>query len=168
MSWEAIGAVGEILGALGVIITLIYLSFQIKEGIRTSRAATRQAISDSLYSLPKATYSDAEFRKTLIAATEGKSLDTDQTVQLNAYCFAAFRMYENIHYQHRNGMLSDSEWASFRLNLKAVLQIGAWRDYWDREKEIYTQAYRDEVDLMINELEREPVIAPGSVIHPND
>jgi hypothetical protein len=30
MNWEAIGAVGELLGAAGVIITLTYLAIQIR------------------------------------------------------------------------------------------------------------------------------------------
>ena len=34
MNWEAIGAIGEILGAAGVIITLIYLSGQIRQNNR--------------------------------------------------------------------------------------------------------------------------------------
>jgi hypothetical protein len=31
MNWEAIGAVGEGVTAVGVIVTLIYLSYQIKQ-----------------------------------------------------------------------------------------------------------------------------------------
>ena len=38
MNWDAIGAVGEILGALGVIVTLVYLSAQIRQSTRSSQA----------------------------------------------------------------------------------------------------------------------------------
>jgi hypothetical protein len=31
MNWDAIGAIGEIVGALAVLITLIYLAMQIKQ-----------------------------------------------------------------------------------------------------------------------------------------
>ena len=43
MNWEAIGAVGEVLGALGVIATLSYLAVQIRQNTRTVRSATHQA-----------------------------------------------------------------------------------------------------------------------------
>jgi hypothetical protein len=54
MNWEAIGAIGEILGAAGVIITLIYLSGQIRknnrqikgEAIGTLAQLTQQFDSD--------------------------------------------------------------------------------------------------------------------------
>ena len=38
MNWEAIGAIGEIVGAFGVIVTLIYLALQIKQNSKTIEA----------------------------------------------------------------------------------------------------------------------------------
>ena len=46
LNWEAIGAVGEILGAMGVIITLAYLAVQIKY---TRNAWNRQNERDLLH-----------------------------------------------------------------------------------------------------------------------
>ena len=40
MNWDAIGAVGEIIGAIAVVVTLFYLARQIKpRGIRVTRLA---------------------------------------------------------------------------------------------------------------------------------
>ena len=44
MNWEAIGAVGEIVGAITVVATLIYLAKQIKD---SARAARSQSITDA-------------------------------------------------------------------------------------------------------------------------
>ena len=41
MNWEAIGAVGEILGAAGVIVTLVYLARQIHVSNRAAVRARR-------------------------------------------------------------------------------------------------------------------------------
>jgi hypothetical protein len=60
MNWEAIGAVGEIVGALAVLVTLIYLAIQVRhtrraqqaEAIRANRLERREfhtAIRDSPY-----------------------------------------------------------------------------------------------------------------------
>jgi hypothetical protein len=40
MNWEAVGAVGEILGAIAVLVTLIYLATQIKQHTLATRAVT--------------------------------------------------------------------------------------------------------------------------------
>ena len=47
MNWEAIGAVGEVFGALGVIATLGYLAVQIRQNTKTVRTSTYQAVLDS-------------------------------------------------------------------------------------------------------------------------
>jgi hypothetical protein len=38
MNWEAIGAVGEVLGGLAVLVTLIYLSIQVRQNTRFAKA----------------------------------------------------------------------------------------------------------------------------------
>jgi hypothetical protein len=40
VDWEAIGALGEVLGATGVIVTLGYLAVQIRHNTRALRAAS--------------------------------------------------------------------------------------------------------------------------------
>ncbi len=52
MNWQAVGAIGEILGAVGVIVTLVYLavqvrqnSHQIERSVEASRLATDDAVS---------------------------------------------------------------------------------------------------------------------------
>ena len=58
MNWEAIGAVGEIVGALGVLATLVYLATQIRENSRILGAASLQSVLDGprdRYFLPMAT-----------------------------------------------------------------------------------------------------------------
>jgi hypothetical protein len=45
MNWEAIGAIGEVLGAIGVICTLLYLTVQIRQNTRALQGATLDALT---------------------------------------------------------------------------------------------------------------------------
>ena len=47
MNWEALGAIGEIAGAIGVIATLVYLATQIRQNTAAMRGATHQTQVDS-------------------------------------------------------------------------------------------------------------------------
>ncbi len=58
MNWDAIGAVGEILGAAGVLGSLVYLGIQIRDNTRSLQAANLQSVLDGArdrYFLPMAT-----------------------------------------------------------------------------------------------------------------
>lgn len=46
MNWEMIGAIGETLGALGVLASLIYLGTQIRGNTRSLQAASLQSVLD--------------------------------------------------------------------------------------------------------------------------
>jgi len=47
MNWEAIGAVGEILGALAVLITLVYLALQVRQNTQQVKLGSIQAVNAS-------------------------------------------------------------------------------------------------------------------------
>ena len=44
MNWDAIGAVGEVLGALAVVLTLAYLAIQIRQNTAIAKMAAMQNI----------------------------------------------------------------------------------------------------------------------------
>lgn len=46
MNWDAIGAVGEVIGAAGVIASLLYLSIQIRRSDQTARAESLSSLLD--------------------------------------------------------------------------------------------------------------------------
>ena len=79
MNWEAIGAIGEIVGAIAVVATLGYLATQIRQNTRSDRAASRQMILDVLYGGAWDTARDAELRKTTLSGLNRYSdLPADQ------------------------------------------------------------------------------------------
>ena len=48
MNWNAVGAVGEIIGATAVLLSLLYLGFQIRQNTRTLKPSSYQAAIASM------------------------------------------------------------------------------------------------------------------------
>jgi len=63
VNWDAIGAIGEIVGAVAVVATLGYLAVQIRQNTRADRASSRQTVLDDFYSSLWETARDAELRR---------------------------------------------------------------------------------------------------------
>ena len=47
MNWDAIGAVAELLGAIGVILSLLYLAAQIRQNSRATRVETERYLNEA-------------------------------------------------------------------------------------------------------------------------
>jgi hypothetical protein len=65
MNWEAIGAIGEILGALAVVITLVYLASQVRHAKDASADANRLERSKGVRDMIMACALNSDLRKTM-------------------------------------------------------------------------------------------------------
>ena len=76
MNWDAIGAIAELLGALGVIITLIYLARQIVQANRIGRASVVRELQQRYHELYELVASDIG-----VAELAAKLTDPDYRAQ---------------------------------------------------------------------------------------
>ena len=67
MNWEAVGAIGEIVGATGVIVSLVYLAAQIRH---SNRQVDEQSRSSQLASAAAVARGFADFRRSFIHDSE--------------------------------------------------------------------------------------------------
>ena len=152
MNWEAIGAIGEIIGAAAVVITLIYLAVQIKNSTKVARSSTRQAIAELSMAAGSDIIKDKDLAEIFIKDLKGAELGEADRVRLYARSYVGMRIWENIHYQYLSGMLAEDEWQGFRLNLKAILEWKSLQTYWENESQYYSRSFQAEVATIQQEL----------------
>src|SRR5438045_9367130 len=46
VNWEAISAIGQIVGAIGVVVSLIYVATEVRNSARATQLASRRSISE--------------------------------------------------------------------------------------------------------------------------
>ena len=71
MNWEAISAIADIIGVIAIVVSLIYVSIQIRQNTKVARAATRQAIADSTESLGNDLLNSAEMAEIFVKHMNG-------------------------------------------------------------------------------------------------
>ena len=96
MNWTAIGAIGEILGAAGVIITLVYLARQVRQNTRATKLSTAQSIATAARDWNRPLLLDPELAWTFQVGTEDPTqLDEKEQARFIELCFSLFRMFED-------------------------------------------------------------------------
>ena len=78
MNWEAIGAVGESLGSVAVLVTLIYLASQVRQSNHLARFNATKEIVNQFNQLNQLVATDADLRKLLAKSGELSSDERDQ------------------------------------------------------------------------------------------
>ena len=131
MNWEAIGAVGEILGALAVVVSLLYLAVQIRHGANATRAASRYASAQLTTDILVAIASDPEvasiFRR---GQNDPDSLSDDEGLRFDMLLYAVFDQWEKY----------DSSIIPMYL-----AQPGSQR-FWETASDMYPASFREYID----------------------
>ncbi len=120
MNWTAIGAVGELVGGIAVIATLIYLATQIRQNTRINASAIRQSFYDYTTRQMLHGTDSSEFNVVLAkAATTDDELTSGERIQILRFFQAVFVGYQGAYFQHRNKALSDDDWNMCRALLRS-------------------------------------------------
>lgn len=150
INWAAVGALADAAGATGVIISLVYLSYQVRQNTKASRAATRQALADGAQRLASDVVEVDDIARIIRDALDGNEIRPHETFRLQARCLRDLRFWDNACYQHREGLLTDEEWEGFRENLKLVMQFPTYREYWAKFQVMFSAPFRDELNALLD------------------
>jgi len=105
MNWDAIGALGEIIGAIAVLATLLYLAQQIRQSNRSSIASSEIAIRNSFSPINEAIYGNTEIaRLTTMALDENAEFEDIDYHRYLAFLRQCMNVWLSIETAFNNGM----------------------------------------------------------------
>ncbi|MEQ8693873.1 MAG: hypothetical protein RIC85_00900 [Gammaproteobacteria bacterium] len=167
MNWEAIGAVGEIVGALGVILTLAYLAAQVRQNTEEMRSGQTQ---DLITANSEANYymaSDKELADIMQGGMLGPSelSDSDQ-FRFNVFWFAAYNRFDFAYHQYSRGRLDPELWEKMDYEIPLYLSLPGSRAWWERDKPRFSKKFVAYVEKRLLEFEA-PQAIPTISIQPN-
>ena len=147
MDWTAIGAIGEMLGAAGVIVTLLYLARQVRQNTRATRLSTSHSIAAAARDWNRPLLADPDLAWTFQVGTEDPTqLDEKEQARFIELCFSLFRMFEDAHYQYEKGALDPDIFAGYEKLYAAYAKAPGFQAYWAKRK----QTFRPEFQALID------------------
>ncbi len=153
---QDLGALGEFVGALGVVISLIYLARQMSQNTISVRAASFNSMTENSIRLLEPSFKDGAFADFLHRAEEDpSSLSPNEMVRWDAYMTAAYRHFGNLVYQYRVGALDEQMWQSYRLTLKEHLRTLSWQTWFEQNRQSFSTSLADLVVEATRDLEAE-------------
>lgn len=157
MSLTDLASLGSFVSAIAVLISLIYLSLQVKQAERNQQASIRATrvtrIVDIFLRLAEPSLADA-----MTKATAGaKDVSDTEVRQFLFYCRARFYNAEDSFNQFQEGLLGRVIFDSLVVGLKVSLGQPGMRAYYKRQRGDFGKDFVAFVDKLLAET---PVIAP--------
>ena len=149
------GAIGELIGAIAVVITVAYLAVQIRQAQRTMVSTTQQNISDTSVQLFAVTGTSESLSEALDKATRDQPLSEVEKQRVRGWWSAALRHAENMHYQWEQGMLPpDLIDASGKRLANGLLSMPYAMTFWRAEDTNHRSKFADWMNAAIASQEK--------------
>jgi hypothetical protein len=147
MNWDMLGAIGEIVGAAAVVLTLGYLARQVRATAQQDRrqqsAAMQQHFADHLALM----VTDDRLPTIFMAGIRDySSLDEEQRLRFGAWMLNVLRSQEGIFYLEREGGIVAYQEGTLASTLREVMASPGARAWWQSRREWFSADFRAEVD----------------------
>jgi len=146
--------VGEILGGLAVLASLVYLIFELRRNTKTARSGAAWNATVALAELCEGISANSELAEICQRAHEPdadpEEFTSEEPAQFFFVCRSVFYKYEGQWYLWREGILSDEMWQNRRRWAKAFVSLPVPGRVWDLEKRQhqYASGFIESVDSM--------------------
>ena len=155
MNWDAIGAIGETLGAIGVIVTLVYLAVQLKQNTKALRSNSWQAIQEAEQRFDDLFSRDPAIGDLWVRASNGglECLDSDaERFQFMSLAKQLIDQFQTHHYQYERGMIETELWKTWVTQFKAdVASHRGLREVIELRRQHFRPSFRTFVDENLQE-----------------
>jgi len=145
---QLLGNVGEFIGAIVIVITLIYLALQIRQNTNARHGQSRQAVLSAARAEIFALIEHRELHLNLIRT----GLSPEEHIKLGAWLSVVTRSREYAWLQYRNGAIDAIQWRTESLILQAVLSARNSRTWWvSVGRQIFPAEFVNFVDGLIRD-----------------
>ena len=146
MDWNAAGAIGEIVGAMAVVASLVYLALQIRGQNKESKIASMHEISvahrDTLAAICDGVMAEVIDK----AIDDFENLSRPDTFRMIGFVYRFFRVWEEAYFQHQAGRLDDRMWNPMQRQFSAYMTLTPFHKIWDLRSQYFDTEFREFVE----------------------
>lgn len=150
MNWEALGATADTVASLCVVISVIYLSIQIRNQTVEARLAMGIELAKQLNGIyanlsGNSALSELFYR----GVNDFNSLSPGQKIQLSTYFSQMLRVAESMFYQHREGRIDDATWSGMDRAMLDMCRYPGMKTWWQSRKHWFSDEFGAHVSTYV-------------------
>ena len=148
LNWDAIGAVGEILGAIAVLATLLYLARQIKQSTVMLRSQSRRQVLEGLTADSERLLQD-NLADLVFKEAQGEELNSKEQIKVSNLALSFLGNLEIQYHEIQDGSLDLTFEETLRYRL-FMFMTGPGRQRWEDNRRFFTKEFQKYVDQQLD------------------
>ncbi len=114
MNWDAVGAIGELLGAATVVVSVLYLARQVRWSNRESATTSGTNVLSEMNRLQEFVFSDPDGAKLLIKLKSGGELSPEEQIKTHVLADRALNTWYSGQQAFLNGIMTPELFADVK------------------------------------------------------
>ena len=152
MTLSDLGDLGDFVGGVGVVVTLVYLAIQIRRNTQAVHAASLDSVTASHMEFHRSIWGDPELNELWFDARIGRRELSEAESRRFAFIVATCaRHWETAYQKARGGTLEHTAWAGMHQELVTVFADPGSQVYWKMIRGMYSPDFVEFAESAIRE-----------------
>ena len=134
-------AIAEVVGAIGVMISLVFVGLQVAQANKLARSAAQQKQIESIRDISRLMIENPVLAD-ILTRKPGVEMTGSERVLAVAFMSYAERMWEGLYEQYRQGLIDPQTWEAHRRQARAVQAEPLNEAVWQLRKGWYSERYQ--------------------------
>jgi len=156
------GAIGELVGGAAVVVTLIYLAFQIRQNTRAIRLSTSHAVANDFRGMFALMAEQSELTEAIHkGSNDPGSISGAEKMRYWGFNGNLAYAFENAYIQSTEDALDPRHWSGMKRMMIDYTSVPGFTDYWPNRKHWCSEDFQHFMDSEILQTDAEKVPLPG-------
>lgn len=132
MNWDALGAIGEMLGSVLVLATLVYLAIQTRGLNKQTKAEARYAFVDAVGAINMVIAQNKETASVWMRGLESaEALEADERMQFFMFLGQYANLWSVMHQLYEDDLLPKTQWVIVKNDMRSILGSRGGLSFWE-------------------------------------
>ncbi len=151
MSIQDLGAIGEFIGSMVIVVTLIYLAIQNRQQHKLMMSSAFQSRTATLLELYSEIARDPELAEIVMRSNQGAVLTDLERFRLSYWVQCFLKTGENIFFQSKLGVIEEEFTATLEALRDRVADNEQMRATWFQVKSQYSKSFQIYIDEKVRD-----------------
>ena len=169
-SLDKIHKVGELVAAAAVVISLVFVGYEVQQNNRAQTRTATEAVVRDFVGTVRSLHVDAEMACLYaIGVQDFASLSGSERLRLSAYLMGVFYALQEMHNLQKESAIDQGVWRGFERLSQEILQLPGVAQWFATRRHFFSEDFQSLIDsYSTNPSSIEPVIYDDPACRPGD